>query len=104
MSRITSKAKKLARTLLRENRRGRSWRDIAQRDFGGTVNYATLNKFARNKGAWIPKDVHILYALGLAEPKPPKPPRPPDPEWLKEIKKRIATMAKRTRQDLGLQK
>lgn len=96
-----AKAKKLARTLLRENRK-RSWRSIAHEDYQDRINYATLNRFAINKGAWIPKDEKILIALGLKKPREPKLPPPILPEWKKQIKKQIALMAKNTRIELGM--
>jgi hypothetical protein len=69
-----AKAKKLARSLLRENRKnGRSWRVIAREDYSDRVNYATLNRFANSKGTWIPKDEHILIALGLITPRRQQP-------------------------------
>jgi hypothetical protein len=101
---MSTKARKLATSLLRENRRGRSYRTISRDDFQGKVDQSTLSRIARTRGAWLPKDESILIALGLKQPKEPKPPRAPDPEWLKEVKKRIAAMAKQTRIDLELQK
>lgn len=92
------KAKKTALKLLRENRRGRSWRVIA-RDYPG-VNFATLNRFAIHKGEWLPADEKILISLGLKKPCLPKPEPAPIPEWVKPIKKRIAMMAKQTRQSI----
>ena len=61
----STKAKKLARNLLRENRRGRSWRIIAREDYQGKINHATLNRIAISKGEWLPKDDEILTILGL---------------------------------------
>lgn len=102
MTQISPKAKKLARRLLRENRRGRNWRDIAREDYGNQITYALLNKFASRRGEWLPNE-QAQIVLGLAKPKPPKQPRPPIPEWVKPIRKKIAAMAKQTRIDLGLQ-
>ena len=65
------RAKSIARRLLRENRHGRSWRQIAREDYCNRVNYATLNRFANGKGEWIPKDENILLALGLIKPRSP---------------------------------
>ncbi len=98
----SSKARKLARSLLRQNRNGRSWRVIANEDYQGKVNYATLNRFAISKGTWIPKDEKILIALGLKKPCELKLPPPPIPEWMKQVKRKIAGMAKQTRQEVGL--
>lgn len=64
------KAKRLALALLRENQAGRSWREIAK-DYDGRVHYATLNRFAIHKGAWLPKDEKILDALGLITKRSP---------------------------------
>lgn len=97
------KAKKLARTLLRANR-DRTWRTISIEDYGGRVHYATLNKIANKKGTWLPTDETTLIALGLMMPRKPKPILDPIPEWLRQIRKRIAAMARQTRSDLGLQK
>lgn len=68
----SAKAKKLARKLLRENRRGRTWREIAREDYRGRVSFATLNRFAIHKGEWLPKDDEILTALGLKKPRAQK--------------------------------
>ena len=61
-------AKKSALELLRENRRGRSWRAIAHEDFKDQINHATLNRFANSKGEWLPKDKRLLVMLGLILP------------------------------------
>ena len=71
------KAKKLARSLLRANRRGYSWRQIAA-DYPG-VHFATLNRIANSGGEWLPKDDETLIALGL---KKLKPTGPRLPSWL----------------------
>lgn len=65
------RAKKLALELLRKNRRGESWREIAAANFGGQVHYATINRIAIHKGAWLPKDEKILDALGLITKRSP---------------------------------
>lgn len=87
-------ARKLANRLIQENQY-RSWRAIAKEDFPETVKAGTLNRIANSGGAWIPKGEKLLRALGLVE-SPPK--------WVRRIKRRIAKLAKQTRQDLGLQK
>lgn len=70
---MSSKAKSLALSLLRQNRKfKRSWRVIAREDFNGTVNHATLNRIAINRGTWLPKDKNILIALGLIQPRKEK--------------------------------
>lgn len=62
---MSSKAKTLARRLLRENKHGRSWRTISREDYNGNVNHATLNRIANSKGEWLPKDEGLLMTLGL---------------------------------------
>lgn len=71
---MSSKAKTLARRLLRENRKnGRSWRVIAREDFGGRISHATICRFAINNGEWLPKDESLLIMLGVKSPRKPKP-------------------------------
>jgi len=101
MTQTSSKAKKLARTLLRENLKNhRTWRQIAKEDYNNQINYATLNRFAIHKGTWLPRDEKLLVILGLKKPCVPKPPPAPIPAWLRDIKKKIAGMAKDTRRDV----
>jgi hypothetical protein len=64
-NKVSYKAKRLASALLRENRRGRSWRTIARDDYQDRVNFATLNRIATSRGEWLPKDEEILKVLGL---------------------------------------
>lgn len=71
MTASITKAKKLATSLLRANRLGRSWRTIAHEDYADQVNHATLNRIAIHKGDWLPKDETILKALGLITPRSP---------------------------------
>lgn len=99
-----SKAKKRALGLLRENRRGRSWRVIAHEVFRDQINYATLNRFATSKGTWLPKDENILIVLELVKPRKPKPPKPPLEPWQKEVKAKIAGLARQTRESVLLVK
>lgn len=73
---MSSKAQTLARRLLRENRHGRSWRLQSREDFGGKVNHATLNRIARTKGEWLPKDEDLLMALGLKRERKAKAEKP----------------------------
>ncbi len=69
-----AKAKKLARTLRRENlKNGRSWRTIAREDYQDQIDQSTLSRIARNKGKWIPKGEHFLILLGLITPRRPHP-------------------------------
>lgn len=95
-----TKIKKLARMLLRENRNGRSWRTIAREDYQGRIDQSTLSRIARGKGVWTPRDEKILVILGLKKPCVPKPPPVPVPAWVRDMRKRIAGMAKQTRQDV----
>jgi len=67
---MSSKAKTIARRLLKQNRgtrsiTPRSWRVIAVEDFNGQINYATLCRFALSEGEWIPKDERLQVVLGL---------------------------------------
>lgn len=64
----SSKAKKLARKLLRENSDGATWRELSEK-YG--VNHATLNRIANSRGAWLPKDETILKKLGLVTTRSP---------------------------------
>lgn len=74
------KAKKAAKTLLRENRKnGVSWRTFEKCGYEGEVvilpgiSAGTLCRFAKSKGAWLPKDPDILKRLGLYVEKPQRP-------------------------------
>jgi hypothetical protein len=62
-----TKAQKLARRLLRDKR---PWRQIAEEDYGNKIHFATLCKFAKSDGAYIPTDKATQYALGLYKPRP----------------------------------
>lgn len=69
-----SRAKKLARTLLRENRKnGRSWRVIAREDYANKIPPGTLCRFAVSKGEWFPKDKELQLDLGIRKQRPPRP-------------------------------
>lgn len=94
------KAKKLARMLLRENRSGRSYRTISREDYQGRIDQSTLSRIARGKGTWLPRDEKILVILGLKKPCVPKSPPAPVSAWLRDIRKRIAGMAKDTRRNV----
>jgi len=97
MTVVSSRAKKLARKLLRENRKnGRSWRVIARENYQNKVDQSTLSRIAREKGAWIPKDEQLQIILGLRQPCSPRVQRELLPGE-KEIRKRIASMAKNMR-------
>lgn len=74
MSVSIARAKKLARTLLRENRKnGRSWRVIAHEDYRDQIHNATLCRFALSKGEWFPKDKELQIVLGIRKQRPPRP-------------------------------
>lgn len=67
---MSSKAKTIARRLLRQNRGtrsipARSWRVIAREDYGNKIPAGTLCRFAINKGEWIPRDEELQIILGL---------------------------------------
>ena len=72
----SSKARTIARRLLKQNRgtrtiKARSWRVIAHDDYADRVNAGTLCRFAKSEGEWSPKDCAIQIALGLkCAPKP----------------------------------
>lgn len=90
---MSSKAKTLARRLLRQNRK-KSWRQIAREDFNGKINHATLNRFANSEGEWIPKDENLQIILGLKHPRKAKQHKAcdlfdmPMPELLKALQNR----------------
>ena len=65
MSISSSKSKKLARELLRKNRQGRTWRQIAEQDYGNKIHFATLCKIAKTGGRYVPSDKQTQYLLGL---------------------------------------
>lgn len=69
-----ARAKKTARTLLRENRKnGRSWRVIAREDYQDKIHNATLCRFALSKGEWFPKDKELQIVLGIRKQSKPRP-------------------------------
>jgi len=65
---MSSKAKRLALALLRKNR-ARTWREIAERDYGGQIHFSVLNRIANTKGTYIPTDKASQYLLGLYKPR-----------------------------------
>lgn len=72
MSISKARARKLAKRILRDNKRGRSYRVIAREDYpmlGANgkpiIKPGTLNRFAKGKGEYIPVEDAILMALGL---------------------------------------
>lgn len=80
---MSSKAKTLARRLLRENRgtrskEPRSWRAIASEDFHGRVSHATICRFALSGGEWLPKNEDLQIALGVKKPRKQKAEAPRD--------------------------
>lgn len=79
MTKITPRAKKLARSLRRENR-VLSWRKIAERYNNPIIKPGTLHRIAtslKHEGdQWYPKDKEILLALGLIKPRKPRITRP----------------------------
>jgi len=90
MRESTDRALLLAQHLLSENRiGGRSWREIALKDYHDRVHFVTLNRIALSNGKWLPKDRKTLRALGLVEPKPRT-----------EIQKAISRMVRQTNKDV----
>jgi len=62
------KAKKLAKSLLLENRNGTSWRALS-RTHG--IAAGTLNRIAKSGGKWLPKDETVLEKFGLMKERSP---------------------------------
>ena len=66
-------AKKTAKTLLRANRKnGVSWRQISKHGYHAEdvnilpgINHATICRFAKSKGTWIPASIDLQKALGI---------------------------------------
>lgn len=72
MSVASSKAKKLARSLRALNEDfDMSWREIAHVVYEDKVHFATLNRIAKSKGTWLPKDENVLKVLGLIRERSP---------------------------------
>lgn len=61
-----NKTQRLARKLLRDKR---SWRQIAEQDYGNKIHFATLCKFAKSEGTYVPSDKATQYLLGLYKPR-----------------------------------
>lgn len=87
------KARKTANRILREHRKGRSYRAISREDYP-RVKPGTLNRFAKEKGAYVPKDKDILIALGLKKERKPR--------VLSLMQQKIMQMADELRQALRL--
>ncbi len=73
---MSSKAKTLARRLLKQNRgtysiTKRSWRVIARDDYQNKIPAGTLCRFALEDGEWQPKDEGLLIVLGLKRERKP---------------------------------
>ena len=81
-------AVKIAKRILREHEKGRSYRVIVKEDYP-CVKPGTLNRFAKSEGKWIPKEDEILIALGLK-----KAPKPRKEAWLTH---KVKLMAARTK-------
>lgn len=63
-----SKTQKLARKLKKKSQT-RTYREIAEQDYGGRVHFATLNKIANSDGTYVPTDKATQYLLGLYKPR-----------------------------------
>lgn len=79
---MSSKAERLARRLLRENRGtrsrpARSWRVIAREDYQNKIPFGTLCRFAISNGAWLPK-TEYLFVLGIKHEKKKRLAQPQD--------------------------
>ena len=79
---MSSKAKTLARRLLRENRgtrshASRSWRVMAREDYQNKIPAGTLCRFAKAEGEWMPSDEHQII-LGLKHERKAKTHKPCD--------------------------
>jgi hypothetical protein len=112
MSISKARARKLAKRILRDNKKGRSYRVMTREDYPmlgadgkQIIKPGTLNRFANSRGEWVPKDCEILVALGLKKPLEPRPLLPPwfhqTPEaleWFTRKKERIKQMSRETRQ------
>lgn len=66
---MSSKAKTIARRLLKQNRgtasiAARPWRVIAREDYQDKIPNGTLSRFALSDGEWLPKEEY-QYLLGL---------------------------------------
>lgn len=65
----TTTARNLARRLSFEHdKKERTWREISK-DYSG-VKFGVLNRIAKSKGRWTPKDEKVRTVLGLAISKP----------------------------------
>jgi hypothetical protein len=89
-----TRARLLARHLIAQHSRGRSWRTIAREDYCDRVHFATLNRIAKTGGEWLPKDAQILAALGLKRERKPR----------TEVQEIIISMSQMARQGLRLWK
>jgi len=58
------------------------------------IKAGTVNRIAKSKGAWIPKDCEILIALGLKKPRKPR----------TQIQEAILAMSQMARQGLRMWK
>jgi len=98
---VTSgKAAKLAKSILRLNENGLSYREISKRCFP-SVPAGTLNRIAKSDGKWLPKGIEELKALGLVRERTPRRMTPgymnnDDPAqswilWMRELVKSIRT-------------
>jgi len=65
-NRTSSKARKLARRLLRDKR---PYRTIAEQDYGNKIHFSVLSKIVNTDGAYIPADKESQFLLGLYKPR-----------------------------------
>jgi len=67
-----ARAKKVAKRILRENKKGRSYRVIAREDYP-TITPGTLNRFANGRGNTYQRMKNYCVALGLKKDHIPAP-------------------------------
>src|SRR3990167_3511237 len=99
MSVSKARARKAAKRILRDNKKGRSFRVIAREDYpvkwedgSPIIKAGTLNRFANEKGNYIPVDKEILIALGLKKKR--------EPRTLTPMQEKIKWMADEVKQAL----
>lgn len=102
-----NKAERVARRLLKANRSGVSWREMAKgfkENTGTRIPHGTLSTFAKAKGKYIPKNPIYQIALGLKHlPFPPR--RYTLPEYPAEGQKTLERRAQRmTKEQARLRK
>jgi hypothetical protein len=67
MPSLTDRAFALAASLQARHLELKSWRRIAEVDYGDKIHFSVLNKIANTGGKYLPKDRESLITLGLVE-------------------------------------